>query len=405
MILSLRMKNFYSIIDETVVDFTVPSNSPKGFLYADTGNKDYDKRGSLINVMIGSNAAGKTNIVKALGALQHLIADSQSDPEDLGIYYFHAHALHAKQPTELGVKFAVDGRIFEYNFQMDTDKILDEEMLEYSKEVERFTAKKVFSRSWDSVKESYDAHFYRKDKIDLLPKDLRKNASVISVAKQLPRYDFAQMIADFWRDGVKNNMTFANWLPKREDRVEYLDKMIDDELLRNRVEKIMRRLDVGYDGFWRRDYDVDGKKVYAYFVNHTYGGDVFSTTWNEESSGTRRLVRILMQIISALGRKDGVVVIDDLDASLHPDLAEAVVEMFMDEDININKTQLIFNTHDHRILTMLDKQQIFLVEKNGAGETEIWRLDEVEGVRADDNYYTKYMAGAYAAKPRVDEYE
>ena len=167
----------------------------------------------------------------------------------------------------------------------------------------------------------------------------------------------------------------------------------------------MLRLDVGYDGFWRRDYDVDGKKVYAYFVNHTYGGDVFSTTWNEESSGTRRLVRILMQIISALGRKDGVVVIDDLDASLHPDLAEAVVEMFMDEDININKTQLIFNTHDHRILTMLDKQQIFLVEKNGAGETEIWRLDEVEGVRADDNYYTKYMAGAYAAKPRVDEYE
>ncbi len=42
-----------------------------------------------------------------------------------------------------------------------------------------------------------------------------------------------------------------------------------------------------------------------------------------------------------------------------------------------------------------------LVEKNENGETEAWRLDDMTGVRADDNYYTKYIAGAYGARPKV----
>ena len=49
----------------------------------------------------------------------------------------------------------------------------------------------------------------------------------------------------------------------------------------------------------------------------------------------------------------------------------------------------------------LDKQQIFLVEKNKQGISDGWRLDEMEGVRADDNYYAKYIAGTYGAVPDI----
>jgi len=62
---------------------------------------------------------------------------------------------------------------------------------------------------------------------------------------------------------------------------------------------------------------------------------------------------------------------------------------------------LLFSSHSHLILSKLDKYQIILTEKNKKGESEAWRLDEVAGVRADDNYYAKYMAGAYGAFPRL----
>ena len=62
---------------------------------------------------------------------------------------------------------------------------------------------------------------------------------------------------------------------------------------------------------------------------------------------------------------------------------------------------MLFSTHSHLILSKLDKYQIILVEKNQNGVSESWRLDEMSGVRADDNYYSKYIAGAYGAVPRI----
>lgn len=402
MILSVRIKNFYSIADEAVVDFTVTKNNPKGFLYKDTGNSHYDKRASLINVMIGPNASGKTNIIKAMCVLRHLIVESQADPEKIGIYYYTPYAMRWDKPTELGIKFSVESRIFEYNFTFSQRRILKEELKEFSKDVERFTEKRVFCRTWNEEKEKYEADFAHGDKIKLLDKDLRDNASVVSVAKQLPRYEFAQMIADYWRDNVVSNMVLEDrFFKKYKNNISYVDELIENDKLHEQVNALLQKLDVGYGDVRRQELELNGEKFYNYFVSHIYGKEKFETIWQNESKGTRRLVQILVQIMGVMPKKDGVVLLDDLDMGMHPDLVEAVVGLFQDEDFNKNGIQLIFNTHDHRVLATLDKQQIFLTEKNENGSTDVWRLDEMEGVRADDNYYTKYMAGAYAAKPRI----
>ena len=70
-------------------------------------------------------------------------------------------------------------------------------------------------------------------------------------------------------------------------------------------------------------------------------------------------------------------------------------------EINQHNAQLIFSTHSHEVLNMLCKEQIVLVEKDAELSTEAYRLDEVEGIRADDNIYAKYMAGAYGAIPEI----
>ena len=98
--------------------------------------------------------------------------------------------------------------------------------------------------------------------------------------------------------------------------------------------------------------------------------------------------------------KGGVVVLDELDVNLHSEMVLALIDLFIQPETNPKSAQLLFSTHSHLLLSKLDKYQIILVEKNGKGSSESWRLDEMSGVRADENYYSKYLAGAYGAVPR-----
>ena len=92
---------------------------------------------------------------------------------------------------------------------------------------------------------------------------------------------------------------------------------------------------------------------------------------------------------------------DEFDVNLHPEIVSTLFDLFIQPETNPYNAQLLFSSHSHRILTKLDKYQIVLTEKNEKGESEAWRLDSVSGVRADDNYYEKYITGTYGAVPKL----
>lgn len=87
-----------------------------------------------------------------------------------------------------------------------------------------------------------------------------------------------------------------------------------------------------------------------------------------------------------------MLIFDELDANLHPEVVEAILDLFASKKYNEHNAQIFFSTHDPRIMNRLFKYQIQLVEKNTMGVSHSWRLDEMKGVRVEDNYYTKYMA-------------
>ena len=119
-----------------------------------------------------------------------------------------------------------------------------------------------------------------------------------------------------------------------------------------------------------------------------------------ESSGTKQLFILLKTILKALA-SGGVAILDEFDVNLHPEMVLALFDLFIQPETNPNRAQLLFSTHNHMVLSKLDKYQIVLVEKGEDGKSESWRLDEVSGVRADENYYSKYIAGAYGAVPKI----
>jgi uncharacterized protein len=119
-----------------------------------------------------------------------------------------------------------------------------------------------------------------------------------------------------------------------------------------------------------------------------------------ESRGTQAAFVLLSRLIPVL-EEGGLAVIDEFESDLHPHMLEPILDLFANPQTNLHNAQLIFTCHSMEVLNLLPKSQVMLTEKDEFNESHAWRLDSVEGIRSDDNFYAKYMAGAYGAVPRL----
>jgi len=94
-------------------------------------------------------------------------------------------------------------------------------------------------------------------------------------------------------------------------------------------------------------------------------------------------------------------VIDEFENDLHPLMLEPILDLFANPETNPLAAQLIFSTHAIEVLNLVEKSQVMLVEKDEDCLSQAYRLDSIEGIRNDDNFYAKYMAGAYGAVPNL----
>ena len=141
------------------------------------------------------------------------------------------------------------------------------------------------------------------------------------------------------------------------------------------------------------------QEVLLPFGVHNVGDDSFELMIYEESNGTQSAYSLLGLILPVL-KNGGVAIIDELDNDLHPLLLPAIFDLFRSSHHNPPNAQLIFSCHPPEVFNLLNKHQIYLVEKYEQA-SEAWRLDEMEGIRNDDNLYAKYMAGAFDAIPNL----
>lgn len=402
MIHSFSCENFYSFGDLTTLDFVVNKNAPdnSGYFVTDSGI-----RLSKIVTVVGPNASGKTNLLKMLPFLKWLIVDSfKTDPEaSLPVKPF-IFADSSIKPVELSVVFEIDSKIYTYNFSITEQKIISEKLALTSFVKEKKSTKKVFSRIWNEKEDRYD---FDGEKFGL-PKDfknlLRTNASVISTAARLNHQE-SRSIAKTWQR-LETNVVEAGWVGDRlmpnaaQQLFEVLDFYSENEPLKKEAEKLLCRFDLGLAGFdIKKEKTENGLTLQARAV-HSIEGNNYNLNLSYESSGTKQLFVLLKSILTALAH-GSVVVIDEFDVNLHPEMVIALFDLFMQEETNPKNAQLLFSTQSHLVLNKLDKYQIVLVEKNENGISEAWRLDDMSDVRPDDNYYTKYLAGAYGAVPEI----
>jgi len=165
----------------------------------------------------------------------------------------------------------------------------------------------------------------------------------------------------------------------------------------------MKQLVTDLEGAFRIDIKILHKK---YNASNSPAGKVEFDLRSQESSGTNKLFNISGSVFDVLNN-GGVLIIDELDASLHPLLTLAVTRLFNSADFNRKNAQLIFATHDTNLLYYgkYRRDQVYFFEKNQYGASEMYSLveykEEGKTVRKDRSFEKDYIEGRYGAIPFI----
>ena len=118
-----------------------------------------------------------------------------------------------------------------------------------------------------------------------------------------------------------------------------------------------------------------------------------------ESSGTKRLFHLLPQLAFALN-VTGLAVLDEIDGDLHVDIVGEILRWFRSRESNPRDAQLFVTSHNVGLLDDLEKEEVFIVEKDDSGATRVHGAQDVRGLRRDTRLYPKYRAGVLGGIPR-----
>ena len=157
-------------------------------------------------------------------------------------------------------------------------------------------------------------------------------------------------------------------------------------------------------------------KIYASDGKET--GKILAWKFDErESKGTIKALHLSGPIISAL-KNGGVLIIDEIEAKMHPLITLNTINIFLNKETNPNNAQLIFATHDTNLLSYsnLRRDQIYFTEKNEWKSTEIFSLSDFiylgeTGIskpakeRPDSDKEKRYFEGRYGAVPFLGSFQ
>lgn len=367
----------------------------------------------------GANASGKSKLLDAMQFMRTFVRNSSkeslgSDP--IPVEAFRLNSETAQAPSAFEVVFLQEGIQYRYGFSADRQRIHSEWL--YRKAFRTEVA--VFSREG----QTFSVHGQRMKKGNLLLKEdlVRENALLLSVAAQFKDEIALAVLA--WFNKLQGISGIAE-----TGYMGFTMRQLEDEATRLQVLDLLEHADIGISDIQLtqevistentpeearkllQKHTKDGEQGLIQREVHTlrqlYDAEnlpvstVSFTIDKEESAGTRKYFALLGPMLAAC--KDGAVLfVDELDAKLHPNLVEKIIQFFHHNNTNPHHTQLIFNTHNTNLLNnhLLRCDQVWFTEKDHYGAASLYSLAEFKGARSTkENHAARYREGRYGAVP------
>lgn len=381
MILEYGVHNFLSFKDGGVVSFRLDGHVPETV----SGGLSH----STVLCVKGANGSGKTHLLKGLSFIASFISDSFTSlkvDEEIGVVPFGS----SKDFSSFYVEFCVND--LEYRYELDTysDRVVKEVLFRKKK---RKT--KLFERVGDSVIEATK-------EFDWLKKiKYRKNASVISTAHQ-HEIEMVKDIHHFF-DDISSNVRFDGHNFNFGDLDKVSKFLYENDDAKEIVELFLKDFDTGVSKIKILEHEsgVRKGKIYIPYFLHVANDEEIWVSIENESSGTIQLYRQIFAYIAAV-QDSSVIIMDELDLYLHPDILGKILDLFTDFNFNKDGSQLLFTSHQSDVMDLCGKYRTALVAKeNNISYT--YRLDELPGdmLRNDRPISPMYRSGRLGGVPKL----
>lgn len=399
MIHEIVIENFASIRDAVSIDFRVAGNAPvlPRFRHSRSGP---DVRLPTVAAFVGPNGCGKSTILRAIISTLQFVANSSEIIPGSQITYFLPFLSEAYKSRPTRIEITFDAR---WLSQDDSGSDIFRYELALSREDSHLAPSKVSYEAlfyaphgkWRRVfehKEASDVFFIPEFGVGKSEKSVRNaissNRSVISVLARLFQNPLATRI---WRDLVNLQTNLMALNPS----IQALAQFFADHPERlTQLNQDLRRIDVGIStlGVYQ---GANGPSIYA--KHHGLDDPV---VFENESKGTQHFT-FLFPGISFVLDTGHILVADDFDRDLHPDLVLEIISWFHSADRNPHGAQLLCTLHNSTVLEVLEKEELFLVAKSSDGVTDVWSARDIKGLRREPSLYRKYRQGALGALPRI----
>ncbi|ALO08577.1 putative ATPase [Streptomyces venezuelae] len=396
MLLRFRTANVRSLRDEQELSFVVSEGEPSAAARP-IGLAGGETPGVLPLIGIfGANASGKSNVLAAMTDMRTAVLNSYAHWASHDMIPRHSFALDAKEehePSFFEADLVIEGVRWTYGFELGPTRVEAEWLHSYPRGHRQVWLDRDASRT-----EVYEWPGARvKDRLQLARRT-RPNALLLSTAGTDNHPQLSPLFHWFRR-----NLWLINPEDERTERETFTTRELSGSRAR-RINELLRVADLGITGAEAVPEAKD--RLTVKLTHRSATGDV-AFDWRNESYGTRSWFALLGPLLLALD-EGCVLLVDELDASLHPRFAAEVVRLFHDPDANPNGAQLAFTSHDPSVLTtpsggrLLEPGQVWLTEKDKDGATELYPLTAASPGENED-LMRSYLAGAFGAVPALLE--
>lgn len=424
MLIQFSVENFRSIKEEQTFSLVKDSPSELPHNYFSSGAPNVPE---LLHtaVIYGANASGKSNVLKAMQCLSNLVEDSFNKKLDGGIPVepFLLDDEWAIKPTTFSVSFVVNLSTDKESIKMarcdygvvtTKEKILEEWLSVYPNGREQAW----FHRIYKEEKHDYDWKFssHMKGRVSVWKENTRKDQLFLSTAVHLNSEQF-RPIYDWFVEKMSVNKVEGDNFSK--------DICANHSGLRELIVSLMQQADIDVEGVFIQTEENTLEKIpksipdslkkdllnefpeieKAFFIHADNDGNKVLFELAEESKGTQKLFSYAAYILEALAFKR-VLVVDELNESLHPDLVRYLVQIFNSEINQKNDSQLIFTTHETSVLRkdLLRRDQIWFCEKDKNKATLLYPLTDFSPLKDRTDVEEGYLSGRYGGKPIVKKF-
>jgi AAA15 family ATPase/GTPase len=422
MLLQYSVQNFLSFKDEVTLSLLASKRRSKNRALDASAVFEASPELRLLKcaVIYGANNSGKSNLIKSMGVLKQLVLNSSRESqasESIKVAPFLLNPETVGKASSFEIIFVQEGFLYQYELSANSVNV-EKERLTRKALAKNATPVELFVREGDEIKLGRSF----KEGKDLQRKT-RSNALFLSVCANFDGPISGIVLGWFSRLRIVSGLN--------DTGLTFTASKLEEPEIGARIQRLLKVFDLGIDRYEQGE-EIPGleistdtsalppealpiaaflkglkrrpsHKVISYHKMFTdqgeYAGDVAFDLSANESQGTKKLVALAGPLVDTFDNAR-VLVIDEFESRLHPNICKTILGMFNSSELNTSGAQLIAATHDTNLLDgdLLRRDQIWFAGRDKFGRSSLTSLIEYK-VRNDASFEKNYLAGDYGGVP------